>query len=297
MPKYRMTASTTTSASSRSSDEPAEVRGWSAATAGCWGAAMKFLGDELSADPFQLLLTRVTQLDLSPLETAADLHRHAEPGFGLGGTGAGAWGFGEDPGTERRIVAAAGRDARRHRAEAGEPRRAPPSLAGDQLITVCTATHEQWLQDPVLSYRLRELAQRLGIESRANLLVRGPYLIDGDHLRHHRFSVARHGDECIESAAEATRAWLRHRSNSSFARARYAAAPRDVGSYWITDLPWLGASLIRTLRGMKVFKTCAGCILRTSWSTSHESVVRASNCVINMPATSSLGLSRERTSW
>src|SRR3989442_2893994 len=85
MPKYRMTASTTTSASSRSSDEPAEVRGWSAATAGCWGAAMKFLGDELSADPFQLLLTRVTQLDLSPLETAADLHRHAEPGFGLGG--------------------------------------------------------------------------------------------------------------------------------------------------------------------------------------------------------------------
>src|SRR6266436_6606494 len=46
---------------------------------------MKFLGDELSADPFELLLTRVTELDLSPLESAADLYRHAESGFGLGG--------------------------------------------------------------------------------------------------------------------------------------------------------------------------------------------------------------------
>ena len=103
--------------------------------------------------------------------------------------------------------------------------------------------------------RFRELAQRFGVEARSDLLIRGPDLVDRNHLGHHRLAFARHRDECVESAAEAAHAWTCHRSKSSFARARYAAAPLDVGSYWITGLPWLGASLIRTLRGMRVFNT------------------------------------------
>ena len=86
------------------------------------------------------------------------------------------------------------------------------------------------------SDRLGELPQRLGVEARADLLVRRPNLVDRDHLRDHRVPFARHRDEGVETAAQAANALL-HCSNSSFARARYAAAPRQVGSYWSTDLP------------------------------------------------------------
>src|SRR5713101_1201148 len=84
MPMYRMTASRTTSASSRRNEEPVEARGGLAATAGCCGAAMS-LGDELSADPLQLFPTRVAKFDLSAVESACDFYRYADARLDAGG--------------------------------------------------------------------------------------------------------------------------------------------------------------------------------------------------------------------
>src|SRR2546428_7804109 len=83
IPTYRITASTTTSATSRSSEEP-EERSLVAAPAACsWWAAMR-LGDELSADPFELFATRIPNLELAAIEAAAQLERDAEARFDVG---------------------------------------------------------------------------------------------------------------------------------------------------------------------------------------------------------------------
>src|SRR5258708_29007270 len=126
---------------------------------------------------------------------------------------------------------------RRHRGQARESCRAPPSFTGDQLIAVVQPAHEERLKDAVQADRFGELTERFGIKSGAHLLVRGSNLVDRDHLLHEHFAFARHGNQCFQSAAEPAHAWLAHRSSSSFASARYAIAPRHVGSYSITDLP------------------------------------------------------------
>src|SRR6202171_5644847 len=195
------------------------------------------------------------------------------------------------------VVACVAANDCRHRVEAGEFCRAPPALTGDQLVAVVQPADEQRLEHPVQADRFGELTKGLGIKARAHLLMRRTDLVDRDHLRHESFALARHRDQRFESSAETAHPWLAHRSNSSFARARYAIAPRHVGSYSITDLPWLGASLIRTFRGINVCSTSCGYERRTDSRTSQDSVVRASNCVMTIPAITSLGLSPERTSW
>src|SRR2546430_10530743 len=136
-----------------------------------------------------------------------------------------------------RVVAGVAGSGGRHGLETGEPRGAPAALTGDQLIPVRQGRDEERLEHAVQPDRLRELAERLGVESRPHLLAGRPDLVDGDHLRHQRLALPRHGDQGVESAAESSWTWLAHRSSSSFASARYAAAPRHVGSYSITDLP------------------------------------------------------------
>src|SRR3989454_6068477 len=80
-----MTASTTTSATSRSSEEP-EERSVVAAPAACsWWAAMRFLGNELSADPFELFATRIAKLQLAAAKASRELDRHAETRFDVSG--------------------------------------------------------------------------------------------------------------------------------------------------------------------------------------------------------------------
>jgi len=63
------------------------------------------------------------------------------------------------------------------------------------------------------------------------------------------------------------------------------------------DLPWLGASLIRTLRGMNVFKNV--CWMHPSHLCEHVPRQRGPRIELRhqYAATSSLGLRRERTSW
>src|SRR5262245_22205075 len=195
------------------------------------------------------------------------------------------------------VVARLAADDRRHGVKTREPRRAPAALAGDELVAIGQPAYEQRLEHAVQSDRFGELAQRFGVETGADLLTRRPDLVDRDHLRHQSLPFGRHGDEGFESPAESARSWLRHRSSSSFARARYATAPRHVGSYSRTDFPWLGASLRRTLRGIRVSRTWCGCERFTASSTSQASVVRPSNCVIRIPAMASFGFRRERTSW
>jgi len=78
------------------------------------------------------------------------------------------------------IVARVCTDDCRHRAQAGEARGAPPPFAGDELVTVRAPPHQQRLQNSVLPDRFRQLAQRLGIKSRAHLLMRRAYLINVD---------------------------------------------------------------------------------------------------------------------
>src|SRR5690349_1538034 len=51
------------------------------------------------------------------------------------------------------------------RIEAGEPRRAPASLAGDQFEAVRELAYEQRLKDSVKTDRLRQLTERLGVEA------------------------------------------------------------------------------------------------------------------------------------
>jgi hypothetical protein len=58
-----------------------------------------------------------------------------------------------------------------HGLQAGEPRRAPAPLAGDQLITVRQGPHEQRLQHAVESNRFRELTERFGVEAGTHLLA------------------------------------------------------------------------------------------------------------------------------
>src|SRR5256885_9770155 len=42
------------------------------------------LGNELSADPFKLLTTRIAQLHLSPIDRSSEAHRYAELGLDPG---------------------------------------------------------------------------------------------------------------------------------------------------------------------------------------------------------------------
>jgi hypothetical protein len=77
-----------------------------------------------------------------------------------------------------------------YRLEAGKPCRTPSPLAGDELVAVDRPENEERLQHAVLPDRLCEFTQRLGVETRADLLMRGPDLIDRDHLRHHRLTLA-----------------------------------------------------------------------------------------------------------
>ena len=58
------------------------------------------------------------------------------------------------------------------------------------------------------------------------------------------------------------------RAATSFASSKYASAPAQCGSWWITGRPKLGASPTRTLRGITVSKTSSGKCSRTSRSTS-----------------------------
>src|ERR1700687_571017 len=125
----------------------------------------------------------------------------------------------------------------RYRGQAREPGRAPSPLTCDQLVAVGQLAHEQRLKDAVKPDRFGQLTEWFGLKSSAHLLMRGPNLIDRDHLRHQGFAFTRHRDQGFEAAAEAAHAWLTHRSSSSFASARYAIAPRHVGSYSSTDLP------------------------------------------------------------
>ena len=107
-----------------------------------------------------------------------------------------------------------------HGPQPGQTRGAPPALAGDQLISVAQGSHQQGLQHAVHADGFRQLAKRLGVETRPHLLARGLDLVDGDHLRHKCFAFRRHRDQRVESSAESARAWLAHLSSSSFARAR-----------------------------------------------------------------------------
>src|SRR5712664_3410034 len=83
IPTYRITASTTTSATSRSSD--AAECSLVAAPAACSSCAAMRLGDELSADPFELFPARIAQLQRPTVEAAAQLDWHAEARFDVGG--------------------------------------------------------------------------------------------------------------------------------------------------------------------------------------------------------------------
>src|SRR5450756_2792001 len=120
------------------------------------------------------------------------------------------------------VVAGVAAHDRGDRGQAREPRGAPPALAGDELEAVGQLSHEQRLEHAVKSDRFGELAQRFGVESRADLLVRRSDLVYRDHLRHLCLTVTGHRNQGLESATETAQAWLAHRSSSSFARARYA---------------------------------------------------------------------------
>src|SRR5579872_1454256 len=78
-----MTASTTTSATSRSSEVAADVAVGAAGAAWDWGAAISS-GKELSADPFQLLPTRIPELDGTPVQRSFHLDRDAEARLHVG---------------------------------------------------------------------------------------------------------------------------------------------------------------------------------------------------------------------
>jgi hypothetical protein len=72
------------------------------------------------------------------------------------------------------------------------------------------APYQERLEHAMLTDRIRELAERLGFEARADLLARRPDLVDRDHLRHHRPTVSRHRDQSFQTAAESSHPWLRH---------------------------------------------------------------------------------------
>src|ERR1700682_44404 len=69
-----MTASTTTSKTSRRSDEALDVAEGVGRAAPSWETAMD-LGEELRADPFKLLAARIPQFDFSTIQTAGELDR------------------------------------------------------------------------------------------------------------------------------------------------------------------------------------------------------------------------------
>ena len=135
------------------------------------------------------------------------------------------------------VVARIAADDGGHAAQSGKTGRAPAALTGDELVAVGEWAYQQRLQDSVQPDRLGELAERFGVEARADLLSGRPDLVHRDHLRHQRLAVGRHRDQGVETAAESSWSWLAHRSSSSFASARYAAAPRHVGSNSSTDFP------------------------------------------------------------
>src|SRR5437879_5353645 len=63
------------------------------------------------------------------------------------------------------VIARVAAHDRGHRVESGEPRRAPSPFTGDQLVAVGQAPHEKGLEDAVEADGLRELAERLSVES------------------------------------------------------------------------------------------------------------------------------------
>ena len=85
------------------------------------------------------------------------------------------------------------------------------------------------------------------------------------------------------SAHAAAARLLSHGRPPPCASSKYASEPAQCGSWWITGWPKLGASPIRTLRGMTVSKTSCGKCSRTSRSTSCASRVRPSCIVSSMP--------------
>src|SRR5207302_1251900 len=60
------------------------------------------------------------------------------------------------------VIAGVAAYDRGYRVETGEPRRAPPALAGDELVTVGQPPHEKRLQHAVKPDRLRALVRAAG---------------------------------------------------------------------------------------------------------------------------------------
>ncbi len=93
-----------------------------------------------------------------------------------------------------------------HGGQTGKPGCAPPAFTGDQLVAVGQLSHEERLKHAVQPDGFGQLAQRLRVEPRADLLVRGLDLVHRDHLRHQCLPFTGHGDQGLESATKTAQA-------------------------------------------------------------------------------------------
>ena len=145
---------------------------------------------------------------------------------------------------------------RRHRLQAGLPRRPPAALAGDQLVaTVAKRAHDQRLDHAGVGERRRQRLDRVGPELRPGLARVAPDQLDGQlpklrlrdlGLRQDRRQPAAHSRLSHEPPPSPrpparrrstdTRS-ARSRSASSSASSRYATAPREAGACAITGRP------------------------------------------------------------
>ena len=147
---------------------------------------------------------------------------------------------------------------RRHLLELGHLRRAQAPLAGDQLVLAAgQRADDERLEDAARLDRLGQRDQRLAAELLARLVGVRPDQLDRD--------LAQARSRRDATAAGSRRGRGRSRGGSIQARAatslasfRYATEPGQSGSCCVIGTPWLGASPMRTLRGMTVSKTSSG---------------------------------------
>ena len=169
-----------------------------------------------------------------------------------------------------------GAHERRDGLEAGELRRAPAALAGDQLVA---SRRAPGARAPAAARRARAAsrparAARPRRSSRRGWRGFGVDQLDRDvaqlALALAALRAGRREDR-RQAAAHAARALSHVRPPPWPARSR-RPSPAQCGSWWMTGRPKLGASPRRTLRGITVSNTSAGKCSRTSRSTSWPSL-------------------------
>ena len=172
-------------------------------------------------------------------------------------------------------------DHRRDFIQTGLPRGTPSPLACDDLIIafLFTRAHRDRRNDAVQTDAFRELVERLLREYLPRLAGVRFDAADRDLAdavrRGLRFQInnRRISEQVGQAAAQSLFTGCHQPfpfpffARISSASDRYASAPRHMRSYSVIGLPWLGASLRRTLRGTTDENTSPGKCFLTSSTT------------------------------